>query len=253
MNFFYLILYSFSIQGLNCSVSHFPSEVVSISCELTAIFMKSIESLRPLEGALNREDEVFEFEKVVELFKKYVYSNGNELRARAKASAPIPVGAGYTYDISFHKSTHHVKMENNHAVIEDLNAFAKMAPGLPMNSFYGVFDGHGGYLVSEYLSLHLASAIVKQPLFQSNILEAMRMGYLKTDDNVLRKVHRDNLRGGSTSVTVIIREKVIYAAWAGDARIVVFRRMGNTLVAFPIVNPHNPQGVSCKIGNLLTF
>jgi serine/threonine protein phosphatase PrpC len=45
-------------------------------------------------------------------------------------------------------------------------------------------------------------------------------------------------------VTAIIRDNVVYVAWVGDARCVVFRRGGSTLDFVPITTPHLPQGVN---------
>jgi serine/threonine protein phosphatase PrpC len=136
-------------------------------------------------------EDAFDFDYIVELFKRYVYNVGNDLRNKASQIDPSVFTRGYRYDIALHKSSHHFKMENNHAIIEDLNALAQLPSNAPQSSFYGVYDGHGGYLISEYLSLHLAAHIAKHPLFQKNIMEAIRQSYLKTDDDVLRKINRD--------------------------------------------------------------
>jgi hypothetical protein len=147
--------------------------------------------MKPIESGIGGpSDDIFEFDKIVEQFKKYVYTNGSDLRSRAVATDPMFLVTGYRYDISFRKSAHHFKMENNHAIIEDLNSFAKI-PNMPQSSFYGVFDGHGGYMISEYLSLHLAYNIAKQPAFLRNIPEALRLGFKVTDELVLKKMFRD--------------------------------------------------------------
>jgi serine/threonine protein phosphatase PrpC len=252
-----LIRKFFTIQGIECNICHIPSTVVNISVSLTESFMRTLDSLAPIESSpITPAEDIFEFERIVELFKKYVYSNGSDLRSRAVGTDPKLLATGYKYDISFRKSAHHFKMENNHAIIEDLNSFARLQ-NIPQTSFYGVFDGHGGYLVSEYLSLHLAYNIAKLPIFAKNIPEAIRLGFKNTDELVLRKMQRDKIKGGSTAVIAILRENVLHVAWAGDARCVVFRRIGQNLVAFPIVNPHNPQGTEkarvVKAGGFVEF
>ena len=140
---------------------------------------------------LDHSYDVLDFDEIVNLFKKYIFQNGSDLRAKAVQLDARAFLAGYKYDVSFQKSTNHFKMENNHAIIEDMNRIAGLPSDAPMNSFFGVFDGHGGYLVSEYLSLHLAANIAKQPCFGKNITEAIRLGYQKTDDLVMKKNMRD--------------------------------------------------------------
>jgi protein phosphatase 2C family protein 2/3 len=82
-------------------------------------------------------------------------------------------------------------MENNHCVIEDLSSFAQLADAGPVTSYFGVYDGHGGYLISEYLASHLATNIAKQHAFMSDVKEAMRIGFMETDKDVLAKISRD--------------------------------------------------------------
>ena len=70
-------------------------------------------------------------------------------------------------------------------------SFAGLKTDCPMTSFFGVFDGHGGYLISEYLSLHLAYNIAKQPDFCRNIEKAVRSAFVYTDDLVIQRIYRD--------------------------------------------------------------
>ena len=183
---------SFTIQGIQCGYSHYQSLVVQVAAGLKDSFLKSLEGMRPLQqGARGPQDDVFDFDMIVDMFKKYVYNNGNELRSKARHPDAQQISQAYRYEVAFHKSAHHIKMENNHAVIEDLNSFARLPPNAPQSSFYGVFDGHGGYMISEYLSLHLASNIARHPSFLKSMTETFRGAFAKTDDDVNRKIDRD--------------------------------------------------------------
>ena len=43
-------------------------------------------------------------------------------------------------------------------------------------------------------------------------------------------------------MTAIIREDVLHVAWVGDARCIIFRRINNNIVAFPLTSCHHPEG-----------
>lgn len=64
--------------------------------------------------------------------------------------------------------------------------------------------------------------------------------------NVTTALFVQGLRGGSTAVTALVRDAVLYVAWAGDARCILFQRdaTGTKLAAVPLVAPHNAFGVS---------
>lgn len=70
--------------------------------------------------------DLFDFDRIVDEFKKYVYNNGSELRLKSVAQSPQSLAEGYRYEIFAQKSVNHLKMENNHAVVEDLNTFGKI-------------------------------------------------------------------------------------------------------------------------------
>ncbi|KAI3630823.1 hypothetical protein MIR68_012258 [Amoeboaphelidium protococcarum] len=227
-------------QGIDSGVTHFKSPIVGVALQLAESFQQSVTDLQPKDMGQQPSDDIFDFDKVVELFKKFVYANGSDLRAKTSPLPSALLAKAFRYDISFQKSKNHVKMENNHAIIEDVNTFCKLNG--PQVSFYGVFDGHGGYAISEYLSLHLAINICTHAQFQSDIKTAIIDGFKSTDDDVLKKIKRDSLRGGSTAVVAFLRERTLHVAWAGDARCLIFKKIGDNLVAFPISREHHPVG-----------
>lgn len=182
-----------AMQGVDCTYSHYPVQALRISAWLTEGFLQSLNT-QAHPAIPPAADDIFDFDSLVDLFKQYVYSRAADIRAKTQQSEPDAVKIGYRYDLAFHKSAHHVKMENNHALVEDLNLFAKLPADLtvPSTSFYGVFDGHGGYMVAEYLSLHMASAIARHPLFSTDKLdEVLRGCYQTVDSSILKKIYRD--------------------------------------------------------------
>ena len=48
-------------------------------------------------------------------------------------------------------------------------------------------------------------------------------------------------------MTAILRDKDVHVAWAGDARCIVFRRVNGQLVAVPLIEPQNPEGVRLSV------
>jgi hypothetical protein len=183
--------FSFTIQGIQCGYTHHNSLIVNVAVGLKDAFVKTLDVIRPIGSGRTPQDDIFELDLIVDLFKKYVYNNGNDLRSKVQSPDSKQIAQAYRYEVAFHKSAHHIKMENNHAVIEDLNAFAKLPSNAPQTSFYGVFDGHGGYMVSEYLSLHMAANIARHPAFLRSMTETFRGSFAKTDEDVVRKVERD--------------------------------------------------------------
>lgn len=181
----------YSIQSIDYNFTHCKSPLMTISTELGRAFLNEIYDEDPQERGLTVNEDVYDYETVVEKFKKYVHQGGPEIRGKITPFDPENVKKGFVYDIALRKSDHHVKMENNHTIVEDLNQFANLPGNVSQCSFYGVFDGHGGYLVSEYLSHHVPLAIAKHPLFLSNLPEALRQSYLKMDDFVCKKNMRD--------------------------------------------------------------
>jgi serine/threonine protein phosphatase PrpC len=74
------------------------------------------------------------------------------------------------------------------------------APGSPY-AIYGVYDGHGGFAVSEWLKTNLASVILEEWPKADFCLEAISQACLKADytliqppRRVLRRVRRKRRR-----------------------------------------------------------
>lgn len=62
-----------------------------------------------------------------------------------------------------------------------------MAQDLPPQSFFGVYDGHGGVEAAQYAKKHLHVEISRQPSFAANAMQAIHDGYLATDTHFLEK------------------------------------------------------------------
>jgi len=97
-------------------------------------------------------------------------------------------------------------------------------------SFFGVYDGHGGKVVSEYLRTHL------YPLFQSSLKlnttpeEALTQSFLRADEDYLKSINpaspfsRSKTTSGSCAVVVYIHGDKVYTANVGDSRAIVTKK-----------------------------
>jgi serine/threonine protein phosphatase PrpC len=109
---------------------------------------------------------------------------------------------------------------------------------------FGVFDGHGGKEVAEYVSRHFCAELLRSPAYrQGNFEQALKDTFLRMDDLLktpdgLKEVIRiskdlpDNypveadsslMVAGCTAVVALIRGETIYVANAGDSRCILSR------------------------------
>ncbi len=108
--------------------------------------------------------------------------------------------------------------------------FVKIAPD---HAFYGVFDGHGGNLVSRYLALKLYFNIVTHTQFKLSPLQAMALGALATNHELPSLA--DNQ--GSTAIMALIKGGRIYVGNVGDSRAV----LAQNGVAVALSQDHKPN------------
>lgn len=62
---------------------------------------------------------------------------------------------------------------------------------MPGNSFFGVFDGHGGVDAANYAASHTCCNVVRQKTFNNNLENALKQGFLQTDKNFIQKAKAD--------------------------------------------------------------
>ncbi|PWA45893.1 protein phosphatase 2C family protein [Artemisia annua] len=107
--------------------------------------------------------------------------------------------------------------------------------GQNKQGFFGVFDGHGGSKAAEYAAENLESKIKEevQKRGESEIVEAVKQGYLNADSEFLKQEQR----GGACCVTAIINSGNLVVSNAGDCRAVVC----NGGVAEALTSDHRPS------------
>lgn len=142
-------------------------------------------------------------------------------------------------------------MEDAHTVVQDLQISQLTAKGLYPQSFFAVYDGHGGMEASSYLgeTLHhniQAEFRSKRKQFDPDtdlalddlygrIEECLTAAFQRTDDDFLTESERP--QAGSTATTVFIAGDQLFVANVGDSRTVLSRDG----VAVRLSNDHKPN------------
>jgi len=87
-------------------------------------------------------------------------------------------------------------------------------------AFYGVFDGHGGHSCSEYTAENLHKLILKQN-YSIQPIPSLKSGFKQLDHDWLSIAEKNNMDDGSTVISCLIVNGVIYVANVGDSRAVL--------------------------------
>ncbi|KZC11184.1 Protein phosphatase 1B [Dufourea novaeangliae] len=115
------------------------------------------------------------------------------------------------------------EMEDAHRAITGLNG------GLADWSYFAVFDGHAGALVSAHSAEHLLECIMQTEEFKAeDVIKGIHSGFLRLDDEMrdLPEMSSGTDKSGSTAVCAFISPRNIYIANCGDSRAVLCRAGG---------------------------
>ncbi|EDW17145.2 probable protein phosphatase 2C T23F11.1 isoform X1 [Drosophila mojavensis] len=103
--------------------------------------------------------------------------------------------------------------------MEDAHTHILSLPDDPNTAFFGVYDGHGGAAVAKFAGKHLHKFITKRPeYFGSSIELAMKRAFLDFDREMLHNGGWGEQMAGSTACVVLIKDRRLYCANAGDSR-----------------------------------
>ena len=116
----------------------------------------------------------------------------------------------------------------------------------PKTSFFGIYDGHGGSMCSEFLRDCLHKLILNDTNFPENVELAIRNGFYNAEKNFLNEIALDpndtNVitdRSGSCAVIVLVVDKKIYVANVGDSRALFSEQNGKNFVV--VTEDHKPN------------
>lgn len=131
------------------------------------------------------------------------------------------------YGVAEAQGLHH-DMEDRHDVIfkegeQDFHFYA------------GVFDGHGGSKISQYLRENLFSILQKNEDYKDNLELALVKAFVTADQRVSHIKHQ-----GSAALALIIRNNELFIAHAGNCRAVVYRFNDNERQIFS-TRDHRPN------------
>ncbi|KAH8482696.1 hypothetical protein H0E87_029959 [Populus deltoides] len=106
------------------------------------------------------------------------------------------------------------------------------------NSFYGVFDGHGGKHAADFACYHLPRFIAEDEDFPMEVERVVASAFLQTDSAFAKACSLDAaLASGTTALAALVVGRLLVVANAGDCRAVLCRR-GN---AIDMSNDHKPM------------
>src|SRR5690349_19902521 len=100
----------------------------------------------------------------------------------------------------------------------NLNKDLQLKSSMPNQSFFGVFDGHGGVKAARFAAYELPRNIASSKHFKSNLAQAINDGTLKTDHNYLKKANQTLDYSGTTVICAFIRGDELVLGNLGDSR-----------------------------------
>jgi len=104
-------------------------------------------------------------------------------------------------------------------------------------SFFGVFDGHSGGIISKYASKELHKILMNDEDFKlKNYEKALKSAFFKLDDQMQKDAELSSSEAGSTAVVSLITDESIYIANCGDSRAII----SSNGVALPLSTDHKP-------------
>ncbi|CAH1404005.1 unnamed protein product [Nezara viridula] len=111
-----------------------------------------------------------------------------------------------------------VSMEDAHTVLPTLPE-----DEAPVASFFGVYDGHGGTKVADFVSKNLHRYLVKSKEYQAGkIKNALEFSFLDLDNQMSKNKDINEDMSGSTAIVIVIKNNTLYCANVGDSRAVAY-------------------------------
>lgn len=106
---------------------------------------------------------------------------------------------------------------------------------------FGVFDGHGGPQVSNYLAKNFMKAFKLNASYRKKEYKAALEGtFLNLDRKIGRKSYGKET--GSTCCVVLVTEEHYYCANAGDTRAILAKKSAKTdPIIFELSHDHKPS------------
>eukprot|EP01135_Chromosphaera_perkinsii_P005305 Nk52_evm2s337 gene=Nk52_evmTU2s337 len=201
------------------------------------------EEIACAEGEEDEEEEEEEGEKKVDLPKLYYGHRilSDVMDMLEKGLGEYEKNMTGHFNVRFRVEMHEEQgrrnnMEDKTCVIPDLNALLGLE-GYPPQSFYAVYDGHGGTEAAEYAKVHLHVNICKSQHFRDDVEKAIKEGFMETDRRFVEMCHREGHSSGATAIAVLCRGETLHIAWLGDSQAM----MVGPESCVPLSEPHKPN------------
>lgn len=111
-----------------------------------------------------------------------------------------------------------ISMEDAHATVLNLDGDDAESS----NTFFAVYDGHGGGTVAKFAGENVHKRLVKEEAYHDKRYEAaLKRAFLGTDEDLLANPVTARDPSGCTAVAALISQDKIYVANAGDSRSVL--------------------------------
>uniref|UniRef100_A0A161N0F7 protein-serine/threonine phosphatase n=1 Tax=Triatoma infestans TaxID=30076 RepID=A0A161N0F7_TRIIF len=118
-------------------------------------------------------------------------------------------------------SVHLSSMQGWRLTMEDTSCLHLTLPNDETNTMLvGIFDGHGGITIAEYVAKHLHKYIMKQTEYKDNLKKAILKGFVEIDLKMKRE--RPDDASGCTAITIFIRNNILYCGNLGDSRAIAY-------------------------------
>ncbi|KAA1469982.1 PP2C-domain-containing protein [Dentipellis sp. KUC8613] len=114
--------------------------------------------------------------------------------------------------------------KHTESAMEDAHATElRLDEGDETNTFFAVYDGHGGSSVARFAGTNVHKRLVKEEAYrEGNYPEALKRSFLGTDEDLLGDPSFTRDPSGCTAVAALItKDKKIFVANAGDSRTVL--------------------------------
>ncbi|XP_011501994.1 PREDICTED: probable protein phosphatase 2C T23F11.1 [Ceratosolen solmsi marchali] len=122
--------------------------------------------------------------------------------------------------------------------MEDCHVHILSLPDDPEAAFFAVYDGHGGSAMAQYAGKHLHEYLTNQEAYkEGDIEEAIKKGFLELDEEMESNETLKQLRAGTTVISILIKDNILYCANAGDSRAVA----SINGIALPLSYDHKPM------------
>lgn len=111
-----------------------------------------------------------------------------------------------------------ISMEDAHAAVLNLEENHDQK-----NSFFAVYDGHGGGTVARFAGQNLHKRLLTEEAYrEAHYEEAMKRAFLGTDEDLLADPTHTRDPSGCTAIAALVtNDRKIYVANAGDSRSVI--------------------------------